>query len=66
MFWSAPPQPGRYLLLVDPYDMRTSPRSAFRINVRLGRRTLLVTRGIALVGERMRPTCEFLVPPRAA
>ncbi len=66
VFWSAPPQPGCYLLLVDPYDMRASPRSAFRVNVRLGRQTLLVARGTAQAGERMQPACEFSVPPRAA
>ena len=65
VFWDAPPQPGRYLLLVDPYEMRASSSSAFRINVRLGQRRLLVTRGVARIGERMQPTGEFLVPSRA-
>ena len=62
VFWTDFPPPGRYRVLVDPYQMRAAPASGFRVTVKLGGRVLMSTRGTATAGQRMASACDFLVP----
>ena len=55
------PAPGTYRVVVDPYGMRQTPSSAYRVTVRREGQVDLVVTGVAQNGQRTRTVTQFTV-----
>jgi len=62
VFFTEPP-PGRYRVVVDPYGMRETPASPFRVTIRRDGRPDEVVTGTAQNGRHNQSIAEFAVTP---
>jgi len=62
VYFTEPP-PGRYRVVVDPYGMRESAASPFRVIIRRDGRPDQAVTGTAQNGRRNQTVAEFTVEP---